>query len=185
MMRVRCSTVVTHVTTLPASLPSAQTSCSPGKRATNAVKTCLAPSRSWIPAECIILTIDNTRTGLTGAARGLAQIPTEAVVPLLPDVCPALRPEIVVDRLVGRKVCRKHPPLAPAPQAGEDGIDHLAYVGGARAATRFGRGNERRQDGPFHVREIWWIALHHPVPSSHKVIRGLTHYHAGHFSDRL
>src|SRR5262249_53980783 len=98
---------------------------------------------------------------------------------------PAPGPEIMVDRLVRRKVRRKHPPLAPAPQAVEDGIEHLAHVGGARAATRFGHGNERRQDGPFRISEICWIALHHPVPSSDKVIRGLTYYHAGHFSDRL
>jgi hypothetical protein len=37
--RVRWSTVVTHVTSLPAYAPSAQISCSPGKRATKALST--------------------------------------------------------------------------------------------------------------------------------------------------
>ena|SRR5215468_1813670 len=103
----------------------------------------------------------------------------------LPDTRTAPDPEIMVDGLVGRKIGGEHPPLAPAPQTVEDGIDHLAYVGGARAATRFGRGNEWRQDGPFHVSEIRWIALYHSRPSSHEVLRGPKSYHTDHFSDRL
>ena len=122
---------------------------------------------------------------LTRAARGLAQIPTQGVVHPLPDACPAPGPEIMVDGLVGRKVGGEQAPLAPAPQDVEDGIDHLAHVGRARATTEFGRGNERCQDGPFRLGEIRWIALHHPVPSTHQVLRGPTSYHADHFSDRL
>src|SRR5215471_19451651 len=84
----------------------------------------------------------------------------------LPDTRTAPDPEIMVDGLVGRKIGGEHPPLAPAPQTVEDGIDHLAHVGGARAATRFGRGNEWRQDGPFRIGEIRGVALRHPMPST-------------------
>ena len=49
----------------------------------------------------------------------------------------------MVDGLVGRKIGREQAPLAAAPQHVEDGIDHLAHVGRARATTGFGRGNER------------------------------------------
>src|SRR5262249_54442856 len=72
----------------------------------------------------------------------------------------------MVDGLVRRKVGGEHPPLAPAPQAVEDCIDHLAHVGGARAPTGFGGGDERPQDGPFWVGEIRGVALWHPVPST-------------------
>lgn len=72
----------------------------------------------------------------------------------------------MIDGLVRRKVGGEHPPLAPAPQAGEDGIDHLTHVGGARATTGFGGGAERQQDGLFCVGEIRGVALWHPVPST-------------------
>src|SRR4030095_8614597 len=103
----------------------------------------------------------------------------------LPDACSAPGPEIMVDGLAGWKVFREHPPLTPAPQAVENGIDHLAHVGRARATTRFGRRNERCQEGPFRLGEICGIALHHPMPSTPQVLRGPTSYHTDHFSDRL
>src|SRR4029434_4023933 len=46
MTNVRCSTVVTHVTSLPAYPPSAQISASPGKRVTRVLRACLKRSRS-------------------------------------------------------------------------------------------------------------------------------------------
>src|SRR5215471_7852317 len=72
----------------------------------------------------------------------------------------------MIDGLVGRKLCREQAPLASAPQDVEDGIDHLAHIGRARATTAFGRGNERCQDGPFRLGEIRWVALRHPMPST-------------------
>jgi hypothetical protein len=83
------------------------------------------------------------------------------------------------------KIGGEQAPLTPTPQAVEDGIDHLAHVGHARTATGFGRGNERGQEGLFRLSEIWEIALHHPVPSTHQVLRGPIYYHANYFSDRL
>src|SRR5215475_13659226 len=72
----------------------------------------------------------------------------------------------MIDGLVGRKLFREQAPLASAPQDVEDGIDHLAHIGRARATTTFGRGNERCQDGPFRLGEIRWVALRHPMPST-------------------
>jgi hypothetical protein len=131
------------------------------------------------------LTIDDPRAGLPRAARSFAQIPTQRVVHPLPDACTAPGPEIMVDRLVGRKLFREQAPLAAAPQHVEDGMDHLAHVGRARATTALGRGNERCQEGPFRLGEIRGRALHQPVPSTSQVLRGPTSYHADHFSDRL
>jgi hypothetical protein len=71
------------------------------------------------------------------------------------------------DGWVGRKIGREHPPLAPAPQAVEKGIDHLAHVGRARTATRLSGGNERCQEGPFRLSEIRWLTLHQPGPSTY------------------
>ena len=103
----------------------------------------------------------------------------------LPDAGPAPSPEIMIDGLVGRKLFREQAPLASAPQDVEDGIDHLAYIGRARATTIFGRGNERCQDGPFRFGEIRGIALPPLVPSTSQVLRGSTSSHIDHFSDRL
>src|SRR5215211_881398 len=63
----------------------------------------------------------------------------------------------------------------------QDGIDHLAHVGGARTAPGFGRGNEQRQESPFRLSEIRGITLPHPVPSTPQVLRGPTSYHATFF----
>jgi hypothetical protein len=103
----------------------------------------------------------------------------------LPDTRTAPRPEIMVDVLVGRKIGGEHPPLAAAPPHVEDGIDHLAPVGRARAPTAFGRRNARCQDDPFRLGKIRGIALHPPVSSTYQVLRGPTYYHVDHFSDRL
>src|SRR5262252_6812417 len=144
MTRVRCSTVATHVTSLPAYPPSAQISASPGKRVTRVLSTSLAPSRSWLPAACTIttrssprtsttmgrvrprirlppseprpplfggldrLTLDDPRTGLPRAARGLAQVSTQGIVHPLPDTCTSPRPAIMGDGLVGWKLLREH-----------------------------------------------------------------------------
>jgi hypothetical protein len=48
----------------------------------------------------------------------------------------------MVDGLVGREIFWEQAPLAATPQHVEDGIDHLAYIGRARATTAFGCGNE-------------------------------------------
>jgi hypothetical protein len=147
------------------------------------------------------LTIDDPHAGLPCAARGLAQIPTQGVMHPLPDACTSPGPEIMVDGLVGRKLSREQAPLAAAPQHVEDGIEHLAHIGRARATTGFGRGNERCQEGPFRLGEIGGIALPHPCalhisgpqranilphrPLFRQALRGPTSYHADHFSDRL
>ena len=192
MPRGRCRPVATHATSFPAYPPSAQMSCSPAKRAPSAPappgadrghrrrcgacgRVC-ASRRHSLGAPCCgglhRLAVEDPCTRLTRAARGLAQVPTERVVPPLPDTRTAPGPAIRGDGLVRRKGCGAHPPWAPAPQVGEDGMDHLAPVGRARAATQLGRGHVRRQDHPCCVSAIRRRALHHPVPSTPQVLRG-------------
>src|SRR5512144_1797272 len=73
------------------------------------------------------------------AAGRFPHIASQGIVQALPDAGQPPGSEVLIHGLIGRKLLRHQPPLAPAAQDVKDGIDDPAQTGGSRSPAEFGR----------------------------------------------
>src|SRR5262245_28396256 len=91
-----------------------------------------------------------------------ADLRPQRVVELLPVALDPPGAEAAVDGLPGREVARQHAPGASGAEVVEDGVEHLAGVGGGAAAVGaagLGAGQQRLGQFPLLVRQVGRVSL--------------------------
>src|ERR1700729_174389 len=109
------------------------------------------------------LAVDNRRTGAGFAADTFAIQHHQVVVQILPGSVIAKSGEPAIGRLMRREMLRQHAPRAAAAQHKEQRVHQFAHWPRPTAAS-LGRGRQqRREELPFCIGQITWVAQIVPV----------------------